>query len=683
MISDERTDHPAELPSSIPSEKPITLALAGQPNVGKSTVFNMLTGLTQHVGNWPGKTVEMKAGTYHHNGVTVHIVDLPGTYSLTANSLEERIARDFIVKESPDVVIVIANAAALERNLYLLAELLCLPVPVVLGLNMMDVAEQQGIQIEPNVLEAALGLPVVSMTASKNQGLWELMEAVDHLIRDHKNFRPSRPHIREDHKKVLEELQGLISGQVPRPYTENWIALKLLEGDKEITRMMRGLLSSGQWESVHAVLRRHEDAILAVAGGRYEWIGRMMRAAVVYPPKGQIVLTDRLDRIAAHPVWGLILLMCIFGLVFWLTYTLASPVQAWLDAVGMTGATKWLRVALSGAPRWVEGLLVDGVLAGAGTVLTLLPILVVFFAMLSLLEDTGYLARAAFIMDRFMHPMGLHGKSCLTLCMGFGCNVPAVLGTRVIEAERGRLLTILLTPLVPCAARLTVLTFLTSIFFPRNAALVSLSLVTFNLLVLAVIGVLANRLLFKGERMAFIMELPLYHAPNLRTIVLSIWHRILPFLRLAGTLIVLVSVLIWFTAVFPGPGLENSLLAGLGHLLAPVGRLMGQDWHMMVALLSSFLAKENTIATLGVLFRGGQGEMSLEQALAGNLSPAPALAFLVVQMLFVPCVATVAAIRRETGSLRWTIFSVVYLFVISFGFGIAVYQSAMLLSFQP
>jgi ferrous iron transport protein B len=683
MTGDERSDRPADFPSSPAPRKQITAALAGQPNVGKSTVFNMLTGLTQHVGNWPGKTVDMKVGIYSHNETMVEIVDLPGTCSLTAHSLEERIARDYILKESPDVVIVIANAAALERNLYLMAELLSLPVPVVLGLNMMDVAERQGIQIEPNVLEAALGLPVVSMVASRNQGLWELMEAVDHLVRDKEDFRPSRPHIREDHKRVLDALEDLVAGQVPRPYPENWIALKLLEGDEEITRMMRNQLLPERWNSVHAILKKHEDAILAVAGGRYEWIGRMMRASVVFPPKGQIVLTDRIDRIAAHPFWGFVLLMSIFGLVFWVTSTLAFPAQEWLDTVGVSGAASWLRVVLSGAPSWIQGLVVDGVLAGAGTVLTMLPILAVFFAMLSLLEDSGYLARAAYIMDRFMHPMGLHGKSCLTLCLGFGCNVPAVLGARVIEAERGRLLTILLTPLVPCAARLTVLIFLTSIFFPNNATLVSMILVAFNLLILATAGVIANRLLFKGERSAFIMELPLFHVPNIRTVALSVWQRIMPFLRLAGTLILGVSVLIWFMSVFPGPGLENSILSDLGHFLAPVGRLMGQDWRMMVALMSSFLAKENTIATLGVFFRGGQGEVSLEQTLAGSVMPASALAFLVVQMLFIPCVATVAAIRRETGSMRWTLFSMVYLFVISFGCGIAVYQSAILLHFQP
>ena len=273
----------------------ITIALAGQPNVGKSTVFNMLTGLSQHVGNWPGKTVEHKVGTYRHNSMMVEIVDLPGTYSLTANSLEERIARDFIIEEQPDVVVAIVNAAALERNLYLVAELLCLPAPLVLGLNMMDVARHQGIRIEPHVLEAALGLPVVPMIASKNQGIQELMNVVDDLVHNPSIFNPLRPAIREDHQAVLEELRHLIAGQVPEPYPEDWGALKLLEGDEEVTRMIQEQLPVEQWERVHTILRQHEDAYLDVAGGRYEWITRMVRAAVVQPRAGAITLTDRLD----------------------------------------------------------------------------------------------------------------------------------------------------------------------------------------------------------------------------------------------------------------------------------------------------------------------------------------------------------------------------------------------------
>lgn len=679
MIRKPAINRPIDRPEDS-TQKKITVALAGQPNVGKSTVFNLLTGLSQHVGNWPGKTVEHKVGTYHQNGSTLQIVDLPGTYSLTANSLEERIARDFIIKERPDVVVAIANAAALERSLYLVAELLYLPAPLVLGLNMMDVARQQGIEIEPHVLEAALGLLVVPLVAAKNQGLRELMDAVDRLVDDPTVFAPSRPTIRVDHRAVLEDLRELIAGQIPEPYPGDWVAFKLLEGDAEITRMIQERLSPDRWEAVHAILRQHEDAILAIAGGRYEWIGRMMRAAVIHPAAGQITLTDRLDRIAAHPLLGLILLMSIFGLTFWLTYTLASPAQAWLEGVVVGRSAEWIRQSLQDAPVWVVGFLSDGVIAGAGTVLTLLPILVVFFALLGLLEDVGYLARAAYVMDRFMHPLGLHGKSCLALCIGFGCNVPAVLGTRVVESERGRLLTILLAPLVPCAGRLAVLALLTPIFFPRSPALASLGLVAFNLLVLAGMGMLANRVLFHGEGMAFIMELPLYHWPNLRTISLQVWHRSLAFLRHAGTLILAVSTLVWFLASIPGPTIEASLLAGLGRLLTPLGRLMGLDWRMMVALLTSFIAKENTIATLGVLYHAGNGATGLAQALAGDLSPVAALAFLVVQMLFIPCVATVVVMHQELGSWRWTVFSVILLLVISFGTGITIYQAVTYLN---
>ena len=296
-------------------ERVISVALAGQPNVGKSTVFNMLTGLSQHVGNWPGKTIEQKTGTYLYNGTTVELVDLPGTYSLTANSPEEQIARDFIIKEHPDVVIAIVNAATLERSLYLLAELVWLPVPIVLGLNMVDVAEREGYRVEPHVLEAALGLPVVPIIATRNQGIRELVEAVDDLLRDPLRYAPRRPEIREDHQAVLDEIQSLIAGYVPTPYPSDWVALKLLEGDSEITRMVKIQLPPERWEGVHGILKQHEDAILAVAGGRYEWIGRMMRAAVEQPRVGQVTLTDRLDRVATHPFLGLLLLAGILALV--------------------------------------------------------------------------------------------------------------------------------------------------------------------------------------------------------------------------------------------------------------------------------------------------------------------------------------------------------------------------------
>lgn len=656
----------------------ITVALAGQPNVGKSTVFNLLTGLSQHVGNWPGKTIEQKTGTYHHNGTEVRIVDLPGTYSLTANSLEERIARDYIIKERPDVVVAIVDAAALERNLYLLAELLSLPAPVVLGLNMVDVALEQGMRIEPHVLEAALGIPVVPMVATKNQGVRELMEAVERVSQGEAAYAPSRPEIRADHQAVLAQIQQLIAEAVPKPYPVDWVALKLLEGDEEITSLMQGRLDEARWQEVHNILMQHEDAILAVASGRYEWIGRMVRAAVVRPRMGQVSLTDRVDHYATHPFWGLLILLGMLGLVFWLTYTVGTPLQKLLDTYLVQAGAEWMRSTLNGAPSWLGGLLADGVIGGAGMVITFLPILVIFFAVLGLLEDVGYMARAAYVMDRFMHLMGLHGKSFLPLFLGFGCNVPAVMGTRIIDSPRARLLTILVAPLVPCTARMAVLAVLTPIFFGSHAALVSWGLVGLSLVMLAITGIALHELVLGGEHVAFIMELPLYHLPNARTIGLSVWQRTVAFLKKAGSIILVVSVIVWALSTLPGGEIETSYLASIGRLLAPLGRLMGLGWQMIVALLTSFVAKENTIATLGVLYGTGEEGARLAEILPRVLRPAAALAFLTTQILFIPCVATVATIRQETASWRWTAFSVTLLLIVSLAVGIAVYQLATL-----
>ncbi|MFQ5811806.1 MAG: ferrous iron transport protein B [Anaerolineae bacterium] len=677
MTNDQSSKSKIQSPKSKVQDQ-ITVALAGQPNVGKSTVFNLLTGLNQRVGNWPGKTIEQKSGAYHHNGITVQIVDLPGTYSLTANSLEEQIARDYIIKEKPDVVVAIVNAAALERSLYLVAELLELSVPVVLGLNMTDVAEQQRMYIEPHVLEAALCIPVVPMVASRNQGTRELVEAVDRLARDPDGYDPYRPGIREDHQAVLAQLQKIIAGQVPEPYPENWVALKLLEGDREITRIMRERLSPEKWEQVHSILMKHEDAVLAVAGGRYEWIGRMIRAALTRPKVGQITLTERLDRWATHPFWGLIILAATLGLVFWLTNTIGFALQDPLDTYVVQAGAEWVRSSLAGAPSWLVGLLADGVIGGVGTVLTFLPILLIFFAAFSFLEDLGYMARAAYVMDRFMHLMGLHGKSFLPLFLGFGCNVPAVMGARVVEGERARLLTILVAPLMPCTARMVVLAFLTPVFFGGAAPLVSWGLVGLSLVMLAIIGVALHELVLGGEHVAFIMELPLYHLPNWRAIGLLVWQRTKAFFVRAGTIILTVSVIVWALSALPSGEIETSYLASIGRLLAPLGALMGLGWKMMVALLASFVAKENSIATLGVLYGVGEEEARLAEALSGVLTPAAALAFLAVQMLFIPCVATVATIRQETASWRWTAFSVALLLVVSFAVGIAIYQGAML-----
>jgi ferrous iron transport protein B len=655
----------------------VLVALAGQPNVGKSTLFNLLTGLNQHVGNWPGKTVERKEGTLSYEGTTYRLVDLPGTYSLTANSAEEVITREFIIKERPDVVVALVDAAILERSLYLVAELIPLPAPVIVALNMMDVAEQEGVRIEPQVLQAALGAPVVPMVATRKEGVGELLETVDEVARGKYDYNPNTPRIRDDHRGVLEEVEGLIESCVPDPYPQDWVALKLLEGDQKISEMMDECLPEERRMALHALLREHDDALVAVASGRYEWIGRMIRAALTRPTTGPIGLTERLDRWATHPFWGLVVLAGILGMAFWLTYAVGSPLQELLDNYVVSTLAEFARTALVGAPIWLADLAANGIIGGVGAMLTFLPILVIFFAVMGILEDVGYLARVAYVMDRFMHLMGLHGKSFLPLFLGFGCNVPAVLGSRVIESKRARLLTILLAPLVPCTARMTVIAFLAPAFFGSAATLVSWAMILLALTVLAFSGVLINKALFHGERAAFIMELPLYHLPNWHTIGLRVWQRSVSFVRKAGTLILGVSVVVWALSALPAGDIETSFLARIGQLFEPIGRLMGFDWRLTVALLTGFIAKENSIATLGVLFGTSEGP-GLAEMMAKTFSVSTALAFLTVQMLFVPCVATVAVIRQETGSWKWTFFDLGFLLVVSLAAGTAVYWVARL-----
>jgi len=653
------------------STKPAVVALAGQPNVGKSTIFNMLTGLNQHVGNWPGKTVAQKTGTCTYDGQKFTLVDLPGTYSLTANSEEERIARDYIIHGRPDIVVAVVDAAILERSLYLVAELLLLPSPVVLALNMMDVAEQEGIKIEPQVLEAALGIPVVPLCAARGVGFQELLATIESLSAGEISCQPQRPTILPGHQAILEEVRILIEDSIPAPYQSAWVALKLLEGDEEMCALMQDALPEATWKQVHDLLYQHEDAILDIAGARYQWIGRMIRAAVVRPKVGQLGITARLDNVLTHPVWGTVALLAVLGAVFWLTYTLGAPLQEWLgDLVALLAENT--RGALVGMPTWFANLCADGIIGGAGMVVTFLPILVIFFTVLAFLEDTGYMARIAYLTDRVMHTMGLHGKSFIPLLLGFGCNVPSILGTRIIETQRARLLTVLLAPLVPCTARMVVVMVLTPLFFGDMAGLVAWGLIAADLIILALLGILLHRVILKGEQVAFIMELPLYHLPNLRTIGLYVWHNILAFLQKAGTIILGVSVIIWLLSYFPTGVATESYLALFGHWLEPIGRWLGLPWQMITALLTSFIAKENTIATLSILYG------DLETALPAALTPSAALAFLVVQMLFIPCVATVATIKQEVGA-RWTLVSLLLLLGLSLGAGVLVYQVGTLL----
>lgn len=653
-----------------PIEKEICVALAGQPNVGKSTVFNILTGLSQHVGNWPGKTVEKKEGIHRADNILIRIVDLPGTYSLTAFSEEEKVARDFIIKEKPDLVVLVLNAAALERGLYLLAEVLLLNRPVVVAVNMLDVASNRGIQIDTRALEDSLGIPVIPMVAKRNSGIKELVSKISSMASCENKLRPQLPEVSSDHLQIYHDILKLVRPYIQEPYTPEWIAVKLMEGDQEVSKLIEVLAHKSARDEIEGLLIKHEDALHAVVNGRYDWIEKISRASVSRFKMGQVVLTDRIDHILTRPVFGIPILLGVMAFVFFLTYAIGIPLQGWLSDQ-IQNFTKFCDPFVVNWPEWLKGSLFNGVVGGAGSVLTFLPVLVIFFAIMAVLEDIGYMARAAFVMDRIMHLVGLHGKSFIPMFLGFGCNVPAVLGTRIIETKKARMITLLLIPFVPCTARLAVLTLVSAAIFGSYAVFVSWSIVALNIVVLGIAGIFVNKTLWKQDA-PFIMELPIYHTPDLKTIMIVIWSRTLSFVRKAGTVILAVSLIIWFLSYFPKGTIENSFLASFGRLLQPLGVPIGLDWKMITALLTGLVAKENVVATLGVLYSVGRDGLST--ILPSIMNPSSAAAFLVVMMLFIPCAATVAVLKKEMNSNKWFYSSILMTLLVSYLGGIAAYN---------
>jgi ferrous iron transport protein B len=658
-------------------KRSILIALAGQPNVGKSTVFNVLTGLSQHVGNWPGKPIEKKEGVHISGDTEIKMIDLPGTYNLSAFSEEERVVRDFIIQERPDIIVLLVNASALERSLYLLSELLLLGPPIIVAVNMLDIASNQGIQIDIEALQKSLGLPVVPMVATKNRGLRELVIEIVKVSEGEHEYNPRLPMVATDHWEIYQRLMELIRDHIPLPYSEIWVGTKLMEGDPEISRLAEDLVPVDTWSQIQSLLIKHEDALRAVVGGRYDWIEVVTRAAISRFKRGQVLMTDRIDHVLTGPIIGIPVLLCILALIFLITFELGFPLQKLLASLaGSFG--HWIDGMLADGPWWVRGLVVNGVVGGVGSILTFVPILAIFFAAMATLESVGYMARAAFVMDRFMHILGLHGKSFLPMCLGFGCNVPSILGARSVESKKARLMTIFLTPFVPCTGRLAGLTFIAGAIFGGKALIITSLLVIVNILALGIAGTLISKLLFKGEAVPFIMELPLYHKPDPKTIALVTWNRTSAFIKKAGTIILGFSIALWFLSNFPGGNVEHSVLGWLGQLIEPIGRPLGLDWKMLVALLASIFAKENSVATLGVLYN--VGEQGLLDVLPAAINHASAFSFLVVLMLLIPCLPTITVMKQEMGGWKWLIASLLFMLIVSYGCGMLAYRIALMVN---
>ena len=642
----------------IPEGAPLRFALAGNQNCGKTTLFNQLTGSNQHVGNFPGVTVDRKDGVIRkHREATV--TDLPGIYSLSPYTGEEIVTREFLLKEKPDGIINIVDATNIERNLYLTLQLMTLEIPMVIALNMMDEVRAGGGTIDINALEAALGIPVVPVSAAKNEGIEELIEHAVHVARYREvpydiDFCPSEgedggavhrcihavAHLIEDHAKAV--------GVPPR-----FAAAKLIEGD-ELVQGALGLTENEKETKDHIIKQMEEesgtDALAALADARFRYITGLCAEAVVKPRESrERRRSERWDRILTGKYTAFPAFILIVGLVFYLTFGLIGKFLSdqmetgigWLTGKAVEGLTAY------GINPVVKSLIVDGIFAGVGSVLSFLPTIVVLFFFLSILEDTGYMARVAFVMDKPLRKIGLSGRSFVPMLVGFGCSVPAIMATRTLPSDRDRKMTILLTPFMSCSAKIPVYGMLCAAFFSGGAAFVMIGLYLIGVLMALLVALVLKKAAFRGEPVPFVMELPNYRLPSARSVLQLIWEKARDFITRAFTIIFVASVVIWFLQSFDSrlnfvTDSSESILAAIGGWLSVLFRPLGfGDWRAATALVTGFTAKESVKSTLTVLL-GGASVTTL-------FSPLSAFVFLLFILLYTPCVAAIAAVRRELG----------------------------------
>jgi ferrous iron transport protein B len=666
-----------------------TVALAGNPNSGKTSLFNALTGSHQRVGNWPGVTVERKEGFRSADGDRVRVVDLPGTYSLTAHSPDERIARDFILHGDSDAVIAVVDAANIERNLYLVMQLIEIGKPLVVALNMSDIAESQGISIDAERLSRLLGVPAIPTCAHVGRGVDELWQAT--LKAMDAASPPRAVSYGRQVDEAIAQVMGAIT-EVPELTASHppvWLAISLLLGDhshlpetREADPRIQQVLSVVRSAARHLQDVTGDTAEAAIINGRYGAIAGIVREAVVAPTDAGDTRSDRVDRVLLHRVWGVPILLLAVAATFHLTFTVGRFPSEWIDA-GSSQIGRWVAAALPDG--MVRSLIVDGIIGGVGGVLVFLPQIFILFAVIAVLEDSGYMARAAFLMDRTMHRMRLHGKAFIPMVMGFGCNVPAIMATRTLESHRDRLVAIMVAPLMTCSARLPVYALIAGALFGTYAGLAIASMYALGVLLAAVIARLFRRHVLPGEEDPFVMELPPYHRPTLRGVAIHTWERGKLFLQKAGTVILAGAVIMWFLSAFPWgveAGGADSYAGRLGRLAAPVIRPLGFGPNEGVALISGFVAKEIVVSTIGVLYGLGPeaDRAALGRAIAaGSLTPLAGYAFMAFVLIYSPCLATIAAIKRETGSWKWAIGAMTYLTVLAWLVAFVIYQGGRLM----
>ena len=658
-LGEEGKFHPPGTGTPLPEDTVLTFALVGNQNCGKTTLFNQLTGSNQHVGNFPGVTVDRKDGVIRGHDNTL-ITDLPGIYSMSPYSREELVSRDFVLKQKPKAIINIVDATNIERNLYLTMQLLEMNVPMVVALNMMDELTGNGGTVDVNAMEAMLGVPVVPISASKNQGVDELVRHAVHIARYQE--KPLRQDFCDagDHggavHRALHAVGHLIEDHAARAgLPVRFSAGKLIEGDADILEQLD--LDQNEREMLDHIILQMEnerglDRAAAMADMRFDYIGRVSERCVVKPlVNREQQRSQRIDRVLTGRFTAIPMFILIMGLVFYLTFFLIGPYfqERLSDGIGTLAELAARGMAAARVNEAVQSLIIDGVFEGVGSVVSFLPLIVILFFFLSLLEDSGYIARVAFFMDKLLRKIGLSGRSIVPMLIGFGCTVPAVMSTRTLPSDRDRRMTILLTPFMSCTAKLPIYSFFVAAFFPERAWLIITGLYLLGVAVGILMAWLFKSTLFRGEAVPFVMELPHYRLPSPKNVLLLLWEKARDFLQRAFSVILVATIVVWFLKSFDFrfnfvTDSQTSILSVIAGLIAPVMRPVGLgDWRIVTSLISGFMAKESVVSVMQMLFSGGIGAV---------LSKLTAASLLVFSLLYTPCVAAIASIRRELGG-RW------------------------------
>lgn len=670
-LGEEGKYHSKEDENPLPDGTMLTYALVGNQNCGKTTLFNQLTGSNQHVGNFPGVTVDRKSGSIKGYPNT-EVTDLPGIYSMSPYSSEEIVSRNFVLDEKPKAIINILDATNIERNLYLTMQLLEMDIPMVVALNMMDeVIGNQG-AIDVNGMEALLGVPVVPISAAKNEGVNELIKHAIHIAKyqEHplrQDFCDKTDHDGSVHRCIHAVIHLIEDHAEAANIPVRFAATKAIEGDPLILEKLK--LDRNETEMLEHIVQQMEterevDRSAAIADMRFDFIERLCEQTVIKPKESkERIRSEKIDRILTGKYTAIPCFIGIMVLVFYLTFNVIGAWLQWILELGINKISALVDAALTAAHvnSAIHSLVIDGIFTGVGSVLSFLPIIVTLFFFLSLMEDSGYIARVAFVMDKLLRKIGLSGRSIVPMLIGFGCTVPAVMATRTLTSERDRKMTILLTPFMSCTAKLPIYSFFVSVFFPGKGGFIMAGLYLLGIVVGILIALLYNGTLFKGEPVPFVMELPNYRLPGAKNVMQLLWEKAKDFLQRAFTVILLATIVVWFLQSFNVHlNLVNdsadSMLAIIAGWLVPLFKPLGMgDWRICTALISGFMAKESVVSTLGVLFGG---------SISTVLSSATAASILVFSLLYTPCVAAIASVKRELGS-RWAVGVVIWQCVIA------------------